>query len=72
MAEFLEVNNKLETKWLKTGEALGVGTKIYGHRVDNVHVSTYKMIGVLNRGQDQEVELIEEQEEPEEGRDDSP
>ena len=64
MQEFLRQNKNLETKWLRTGEALGAGAKIYGFRVDNVHSDTYKMISTLARnGNDQEceIDLIEEE-----------
>ena len=35
--------------WGRTGEALGAGAKIYGYRVDNVHMETYKILGGLHR-----------------------
>jgi len=48
-----------ENTWGRTGEALGAGAKIYGYRVDNVHMETYKILGGLHRhGIDQEIELI--------------
>jgi|DEB0MinimDraft_12_1074336.scaffolds.fasta_scaffold135298_1 hypothetical protein len=58
----MSVNEKLETKWLRTGEALGAGAKIYGFRVDNVHIDAYKMMSSLARNQngEQEIELIQE------------
>lgn len=47
-----------ENSWGRTGEALGAGAKIYGFRVDNIHMETYKMLGGLNRhGMQGEVEL---------------
>ena len=49
MQEFLAQHSKLETKWLKTGEALGAGAKVYGFRVDHVHHDAYKMMGSLAR-----------------------
>ena len=49
---------KGENTWGRTGEALGAGAKIYGYRVDNVHMETYKMLGGLHRtGLNGEVEL---------------
>ena len=57
MKEFLKQNEKLESKWMRTGEALGAGAKIYGFRVDNVHSDAYKMMGSLARNQNGEVEL---------------
>lgn len=42
--EFLTRQARLDTKWLKTGEALGAGSKIYGYRVDGLYVSANKMI----------------------------
>ena len=47
--DFLQTHDKLETKWLRTGEALGAGAKIYGFRVDHVHNDTYKMMSCLAR-----------------------
>ena len=49
MKEFLKQNEKLDSKWMRTGEALGAGAKIYGFRVDNVHCDAYKMMGSLSR-----------------------
>lgn len=49
LKEFLTNNENMETKWLRTGEAIGAGAKIYGFRVDNVHSNTYKMISTLAR-----------------------
>jgi len=62
LKQFMSVNEKLETKWLRTGEALGAGAKIYGFRVDNVHIDAYKMMSSLARNQngEQEIELIQE------------
>ncbi len=49
-----------ENTWCRTGEALGAGAKIYGYRVDNVHMETYKILSGLHRTGlgDQEIELI--------------
>lgn len=60
MKEFLNNHEKLETKWLRTGEALGAGAKIYGFRVDRVHDDTYKMVSSLarNQGGEQVIELL--------------
>jgi hypothetical protein len=41
--------NQENNKWGRTGEALGAGAKIYGYRVDNVHMETYKILGGLHR-----------------------
>lgn len=38
-----------ENTWGRTGEALGAGAKIYGYRVDNVHMATYRILGGLHR-----------------------
>ena len=57
MKELLKQHEKLESKWMRTGEALGAGAKIYGFRVDNVHNDAYKMMGSLARNQNGEVEL---------------
>ena len=63
MKEFLTNHDKLETKWLRTGEALGAGAKIYGYRVDHVHNDTYKMMSSLARNQNGEqiIELVQNQ-----------
>ena len=54
---------KDENNWVKTGEALGAGAKIYGYRVDYVHMQTYKFLSELHRKNDNgenEFELVEE------------
>ena len=67
MEKFLQQQEKVETKWLRTGEAIGAGAKIYGYRVDNVHHDTYQMINRLARNANDEEELpIVNQEEDEE------
>lgn len=51
----------VENTWGRTGEALGAGAKIYGYRVDNVHMETYRILGGLHRHGiqgDHEIELI--------------
>lgn len=60
MKEFLQNHQKLESKWLRTGEALGAGAKVYGFRVDHVHNDTYKMMSSLSRNQEGEqvIELL--------------
>ena len=67
----MKANDKLETKWLKAGEALGAGTKIFGFRVDHVHSNAYKMMGSLarNANGDAEIELLEGNDEMEEFQD---
>lgn len=58
-----------ENSWGRTGEALGAGAKIYGYRVDNIHMETYRMLGGLHRNGIQgesEIELIMGQQEDEE------
>jgi condensin complex subunit 2 len=54
------VNAGEENNWGRTGEALGAGAKIYGYRVDNVHMETYKILGGLHRHGlgDQEIEVV--------------
>ena len=37
---------------MRTADALGAGAKIYGFRVDNVHMDTYKMISTLSRNKE--------------------
>ena len=68
MKEFLQQHDKLESKWMRTGEALGAGAKIYGFRVDNVHNDAYKMMGSLARNQngDLELEIVQENDQDDE------
>lgn len=49
-----------DNNWGRTGEALGAGAKIYGYRVDNVHMETYKILGGLHRHGlgDHEIEVV--------------
>jgi condensin complex subunit 2 len=58
--EYLKKNKDLETKWLRTGEAIGAGAKIYGFRVDNVHYDTYKMLNAVSRngGENQQIDIV--------------
>ena len=60
LKEFLNNNENLETKWLRTGEVIGAGAKIYGFRVDNVHSNTYKMISTLarNGAEGDEIQIV--------------
>jgi len=37
-------------KWLRSGEAIGAGAKVYGYRVDNVNNETYRIINCMVRG----------------------
>lgn len=37
-------------KWLRSGEAIGAGAKVYGYRVDNVHNETYRILNGMVRG----------------------
>lgn len=55
------MNQKLETKWIKAGEAVGAGAKVYGHRVDHIHNQTYRMLNGMNRNAttgDEEIDII--------------
>jgi len=38
------------TKWLRSGEAIGAGAKVYGFRVDNVHNEAYRILNGMSRG----------------------
>ena len=73
MKEFLQQHDKLESKWMRTGEALGAGAKIYGFRVDNVHNDAYKMMGSLARNQngDLELEIVQENDQDDEDQNNS-
>jgi len=42
-------------------EALGAGAKIYGFRVDNVHMDAYKMLGNLSRNAEMTLDVVPEQ-----------
>jgi hypothetical protein len=54
----LITQQKGDNSWGRTGEALGAGAKIYGFRVDNVHMETYRILGGLHRhGMSNEEEL---------------
>jgi len=51
----------VETKWLRSGEAVGAGAKVYGFRVDNVHNETYRMLNGMHRNAvngEEEIELV--------------
>ena len=47
-------------KWVRSGEVIDAGAKIYGFRVDNVHQETYRMLSgmVRNAGGEQEIEIV--------------
>ena len=47
-------------KWIRSGEAIDAGTKIYGFRVDNVHSETYRMLNGItrNQGADEEIAIV--------------
>ena len=56
------LNQRPETKWLRSGEAVHAGGKVYGFRVDNVHNTVYRILGGLNRNAVEEVDVINEEE----------
>lgn len=47
-------------KWVRSGDIIDAGTKIYGFRVDNVHAETYRMLHGMTRNAagDQELEIV--------------
>lgn len=49
-------------KWLRSGEAIGAGAKVYGYRVDNVHNETYRILNGMVRGGvvNDELEVVNE------------
>jgi condensin complex subunit 2 len=49
-------HDKEEKSWVKVGDAIGSGAKVYGLRVDNVHQDTYKVLGLLNHSMKKSVE----------------
>ena len=48
------------TKWLRSGEVIGAGAKVYGFRVDNVHHETYRLLNGMSRGNQTADEIQEE------------
>ena len=58
--EVEEPKEEGDSTWMKTGDALGAGAKIYGYRVDNIHQNTYKVLGGLNRN-GRDVMIVEEE-----------
>jgi condensin complex subunit 2 len=59
------------TKWLRSGEAIGAGAKVYGFRVDNVHNETYRILNGMARGGQipDEIDVVgENQSDDEEGK----
>ena len=58
--QFMEAGN-IENKWIRSAEALGAGAKIYGFRVDNVHMDAYKMLGNLSRNAEMALDVVPEQ-----------
>ena len=55
----MEADN-IENKWIRSAEALGAGAKIYGFRVDNVHMDAYKMLGNLSRNAEMTLDVVQE------------
>lgn len=45
-------------KWIRSGEAIDAGAKIYGFRVDNVHTETYRMLNGMTRNATGEEEIV--------------
>ena len=63
--DFVKTQNP-DKKWVRTGEAIDAGAKVYGFRVDNVHSTAYKMLNVMTRNvNDQQLGVIKEDEESE-------
>lgn len=44
---------------MRSGEAIGAGSKLYGFRVDNVHNETYRLLNGMSRGGVSNIEEIE-------------
>ena len=61
--DFVKTQNP-DKKWVRTGEAIDAGAKVYGFRVDNVHSTAYRMLNGMARGNDQ-LHVIKEDEESE-------
>ena len=69
MKQFLQQNENMEAKGLRTGEAVGANANIYGCRVENVYNETYKISGAIGRGvniqdEDPDADILENEEEP--------
>ena len=63
--DFVKTQNP-DKKWVRTGEAIDAGAKVYGFRVDNIHSTAYKMLNVMARNvNDQQLGVIKEDEESE-------
>ena len=66
--DFIKTQNP-DKKWIRTGEAIDAGAKVYGFRVDNVHHTAYKMLNVMSRNVSDQLGVIKEDEESEEVED---
>ena len=53
-------------KWIKSGQVVDTGAKVYGYRVDNVHNETYRMWNGMLRNAALEDGAIAEEDEDEE------
>ena len=62
--EFVQTQNA-DKKWVRTGEAIDAGAKVYGFRVDNVHHSAYRMLSTFARTGNEQLEMINEDEDSE-------
>lgn len=40
---------KDDKKWIRSGQIVDTGAKVYGYRVDNVHNETYRMWNGMTR-----------------------
>ena len=68
--EFLKMQNN-DKKWVRTGEAIDAGAKVYGFRVDNIHNDAYRMLnGMCRNAIGQELEIIGEEQEEDKNVDD--
>ncbi len=63
-------HQKDENKWIRSGEAIDAGAKIYGFRVDNVHNETYRMLNGMTRNvaSEQEIAIIGNESESDEDK----
>ena len=59
MKAFL-AQQKDDKKWIKSGQIIDTGAKVYGYRVDNVHNETYRMWNGMQRNalQEEDIEII--------------
>ena len=59
---------KDDKKWIRSGQVVDTGAKVYGYRVDNVHNETYRMWNGMQRNAGRhsgDIEVIQEEDDEE-------